>query len=193
MRGPFAAIAAAGALAALAPGPALACSCVTRGVQEHFEAAAAVFVGRVLPSPSPAASPAAASPTASPPRLVTRALRVEEIYKGEASGVVRVRTPARTVDCGIPFVASRRYLVFAASRAPNGAYRADLCGGTTASAAALRDAGYTPLPSPPPAATVAAPASPGSRVAQIAAASGLAALVGVAAARALGRRRARVR
>jgi hypothetical protein len=110
---------------------AWACSCVADATpQKHFKAAEVVFVGSVGNVTTPDSTMGD----------VLAQMTVTQVYKGSVSVVAGVHTSANVAGCGVAFVVGSRYTVFASST--NGAYRADLCGGTTSDVGVLARAGF---------------------------------------------------
>lgn len=114
-------------------------------------------------------------------------LQVERTFKGTATSVVRVRTPARGASCGLTLVADRRYLVIGTRQGR--LVEVNSCGGSKpastvllARVTRLLGAGTTPVPppTPPPAATyTTVDAGVPTRFARLAAPGAAVALVGL--------------
>lgn len=123
------------AVALLSAGRAWACSCVAESVRTQLRGSDAVFEGSVR-SVRTAPTQGESAPS------IVAALLVESVYKGRPASLSRVRTARSGEACGIPFAVGRRYVVFADGR--GGAFRADICGGTTSDLAALERVGIAP-------------------------------------------------
>jgi hypothetical protein len=132
----------AGAVVALAafvaPGVALACSCVPVGPPcAGFSEARAVFVGTVQARVDAKESVTATIATGSRRgEIETTALRmsdfrlaVGETFSGDPGREVVVRTAPDTAMCGFPFEVGRSYLVYA-SRDDAGRYGTSICSRT---------------------------------------------------------------
>jgi hypothetical protein len=114
--------------------PAAACTCLARDRLALIEASEVVFVGRTL---------SVRSDQAAAPATLRGTFDVASVYKGSIGRRVAVRTAADPASCGTPFVAGRRYAVFAGREA--GSLVTDVCRGTTQELAVLD--GLTPTAS----------------------------------------------
>jgi hypothetical protein len=99
-------------LAAVAPMPAGACSCLARTLDEQVAAASTVFRGTVR---SVSASDAT--------------FDVDRVYKGPYRNSATVSTGDPTSSCAVPIREARTYVVFARDRTDT--LSTDLCSGTT--------------------------------------------------------------
>jgi len=129
--------------AALAPGPALACSCTNQlTLEQEFGFAAAVFSGRVLSIETD---------------TYLNVLRVEfepiARWKGGLEARVLVFTAITDGECGFPFVEGAEYLVFGGGTGPAPPYGTHLCSRT----GPLLGNPYVPLLGPPLVPTAARP------------------------------------
>lgn len=97
--------------------PASACSCAMRPVCAAFWEADRVFTGR-------------ADVTALGPGAQRTRLRVEESFRGPASGVIEIVSRGIGGSCAYAFVDGTRYLVYA-RRAPDGTWNSVFCDPTT--------------------------------------------------------------
>jgi hypothetical protein len=128
----------------LPPVPAAACTCLARDRVALIEASEVVFVGRTV---------AVRSAQAGAPATFWGTFDVASVYKGSIGRRVVVRTASDPASCGTPFVAGRRYAVFAGRDA--GSLVTDVCRGTTQELAVLDGLTPTasanePAPNPPP-------------------------------------------
>ena len=96
--------------------PAVACSCALRPLCAAFWEADAVFIGRAEVTPL--------GPGAQRTRF-----EVEESFRGPAGGLVEIVSRGIGGSCDYGFVDATRYIVFA-RRAPDGSWKAFLCGST---------------------------------------------------------------
>jgi hypothetical protein len=97
--------------------PAFACTCAMRSVSVAFSEADRVFTGR-------------ADVTSLGPGAQRVRFRLEESFRGPASGVVEIVARGIGGSCAYAFVHGTRYLVFA-RRAADGTWRAFFCDPTT--------------------------------------------------------------
>ena len=110
------------ALAALAPSPARACSCMQASVPEAYEAAVAVFEGHVLELQTVEPSPSA-------PGYRSVRMQVVRAWKGVESEEVVITTPLDSAGCGYDFSVDQSYLVYAAAQ--GGGLQVSLCSRTS--------------------------------------------------------------
>jgi hypothetical protein len=172
-------------LLVLSPGRSYACTCVPPAAPaEAVTAAALVFAGRVRsvddPNPGPEISSA---------DLMGVTFDVSQVWKGDATGSVQVRTARDSASCGFTFETNQEYLVYANDA--NGEPEVSLCSRTTLLANAGDDLAALGAGQPPQAGSAVDDPIPG-RAGLIGLAVGLAALLllgGVTLAIWLNRRR----
>ena len=105
-------------LAGLGTSVALACSCVPRTVEENFNNAATIFVGRILSAQEIRGDESELS-------AVAGTFRIIETIKGNPERLAVVETGFGGGDCGVPLLVGQSYVFFAD---PNG--RINICNGT---------------------------------------------------------------
>jgi hypothetical protein len=126
-----------GAVLFAAPAPAHACTCDrTAPACEAFWRAPAVFSAAVLDIRQKRDPAGGAEYLAE--RIVT--LQVEQSWRGDAAGVVEVRTGTGAGDCGYTFIRGIRYLVYASYRA--GGFGVYICSRTRPLTEASDDLAY---------------------------------------------------
>ncbi len=86
---------------------ALACSCIQPSPpQESLEQATAVFAGRVTNIEKPFISTSSLDP-------ITATFDVSQVWKGDITQTVAIRTAQDSASCGYPFELGQEYIVYA--------------------------------------------------------------------------------
>lgn len=111
----------------LVPSTAFACSCAQDSVAGHVERADLVVAGVVEDRDE---GPFKAIQSSGDP--VTYTVAVDEVLKGETGPVTKVVSAADGASCGLEIEVGRSYVIFAEAGGKDGAYQANLCGGTSA-------------------------------------------------------------
>jgi hypothetical protein len=125
------------------PSDAVACSCMG-GIPlcETFWKTPVVFSGEVLEIEL---IPRGSQPASLLSRIVR--FRVDDVWRGNVSGVIEVQTGSGAGDCGYAFQKGVRYLVFAHER--GGVLSTGICSPTKPLAEASADLAYVRQPFPP--------------------------------------------
>jgi hypothetical protein len=104
------------------PPPAYACSCAGASEEQQAASAEVIFTGTV-----------AADPVDERRQTRTLTLRVDRVYKGQATSTQVVSTHSSGASCGLEISGPGPFLVFADQE--QSGLTANLCGGTRAGAA----------------------------------------------------------
>ncbi len=137
--------------------PTYACSCIMPPAPEQALAdASAVFAGQVVD-----AAPEAEGEVVSSADPIAYTFEVSEVWKGEATPTVIIRTARDSASCGFSFVAGESYVVYATES--EGVLSTNLCSRTAPLANAEEDLtalGEGQVPDPAEPVLISAPDTP---------------------------------